>query len=630
MTKAMALCELAWGDQQGFVGISMRRPDIDKTQPGYWTDKMYQWPEDRKAIAKVLEAAETSKRDVYWAPAVFNSRSRSGSSVTTLSSLWADLDEVSPDAIPKQFTPTAIWESSPGRYQALWKLKTPIDAKQHEELNQKLTYALGADKGGWDLAQVLRIPGTHNHKYPDEPEVKLLHLNGHRIDPTQALDDLPDIILAPDDHVELPPRLQTLGKHQSTFNERTRHLLNAKHASVGERSDRLWELECLLAERGLSGPEIVTIVRGTVWNKFRERRDEVRRLLIEAEKALLHAGPTDDVLQVLDQGQESIAPIPWSSFDRTHKPITWLVADIWGANEVGFISGLPKSYKSWFALDLAVSVATGTRFLSTFQARKENVLLIQEEDPKPVLQDRLVKIAAAKGLIDVQRVGNELEILYDLPDNLHIISNQGFALTEDWLEQAERWIIEREIKLAILDPLMMIAGSGFDEFKAFDFMAKVLKPLKRLRAKTQCAITLVHHHLKSSSAGGARDMYGSVALWAWEESALHLQMSTPGKVTAERFSKHALLAPLTVEIGDVSDVWAPRVAMGAETITVLDTLRTMETGGTAEELMGVTGWARDVVMRQLKSAEQTGEAVRAGTQPGGSSGGRPRIVWRAT
>lgn len=623
------LFDLAWRDQSGYVSLSVRDPDRGKDEQGYWVDKMFAWPGDRDKILTYVDKAKTTDKDIYWAPAVFAAESRSSKSVTTIHTLWADLDEVPPESIPKQFAPTAIWESSPGRYQAMWRLRSPLNVSEQQQLNQRLTYALGADKGGWDITQVLRIPGTRNHKYDPAPKVKLLHLNGHRIDAERAINDLPEISTHDVGRDELPEARVVLAQRRDSFNTRIKQLLRAKHAPVGERSDRLWELECLLAERGLSSFEIASVAQATVWNKFRGRHDEVRRLLVEAEKAVGHAGPEteDDVLEPLEE--EQVQPIAWGQFDRTHEPISWLVADVWGASEVGFISGIPKSYKSWVALDLAVSVATGTRFLGSFQSKKNDVILVQEEDPRPVLQDRLVKIAAAKGLVDVRKVGREIEIYYDLPDNLHVISNQGFTLTEEWLEQLERWIIERDAKLVVLDPLMMIAGEGFDEFKAFDFMQKVLKPLKKLRAHTKAAIVLVHHHLKASTQGGARDMYGSVALWAWEESALHLQLPAPGRITAERFSKHSLLKPLTIEVGDVSEMWSPIVSVGANATGLLDLLGTMEGGATVEELMEIMGSGRDAITRQLKQAEQQGVVNQEGNRPGQGKG-RRATVWNTS
>src|SRR5690606_1870011 len=82
--------------------------------------------------------------------------------------LWADLDEADPRTCA--IKPTIAIESSPGRFAGLWL----VDAPMTEEINRRLTYFLGADKSGWDLTQVLRVPGTNNYKYNSNPRVRIL------------------------------------------------------------------------------------------------------------------------------------------------------------------------------------------------------------------------------------------------------------------------------------------------------------------------------------------------------------------------------------------------------------------------------------------------------------------------
>ena len=38
----------------------------------------------------------------------------------------------------------------------------------------------------------------------------------------------------------------------------------------------------------------------------------------------------------------------------------WLIDQLWTAHAVGIIGGTPKSYKTWLALEIAVSVASGS------------------------------------------------------------------------------------------------------------------------------------------------------------------------------------------------------------------------------------------------------------------------------
>lgn len=634
LATALDLCELTWGERDGYVCLAIRDQRLEKGDPGYWKDLTFKWPDEKRRIGIALDKAKTAEKDVYWAPAVFSAPMRSAEAVVRTDMLWADLDEADPHNFPKHLKPTAVWESSPGRYQAVWKLDREIPVRMQQKLNRQLTYAIGADRGGWDLTQVLRIPGTANHKYPDQPKVRLEYLNGRTYDPVEMQADLPETedVAATDNDTtgitDLDP-LQILRRYR--IRGRARSLLRSTQARKGDRSERLWELECLLAEAGMQAKEIAAVVRASVWNKFKGRNNELKQLYAEAQKAVAHTGhPTPDdggqlELEVVDS-DDDVGPMGWREFDLDHKPIRWRVADVWAEAEVGFISGPPKSYKSWITLDLAVSVATGSRFLGTFQSRKGNVLLIQEEDPRVVLQDRLSKIGAARGMIRAS-VDDEdqLDLLYDLPENLYIISNQGFTITDEWLDLLEQWIKDNNICMVILDPLFMVA-EGFDEFKAFEVMA-ALKPLKRLRARTGVSIVVVHHHTKSSDKGGAAAMYGSVALWAWEEAAMHLSVVGLGKVVAERFSKHALLSPVTIEVHDTDAGWTPTVRSGSGGgDNLVDLLSTMESGGTIDEIAQIAGLGRDAVQRHLNRLEEEGKITKEKDQSPGP--GRKKLLYR--
>src|SRR5205823_123867 len=81
--------------------------------------------------------------------------------------------------------------SSPGRLQAYWGLTQPLPPAHAEQLNRRLSRAIGADSSGWDLTQLLRIPGTRNWKYPDAPVVSVLARTGQRYDPAVLAGLLP-------------------------------------------------------------------------------------------------------------------------------------------------------------------------------------------------------------------------------------------------------------------------------------------------------------------------------------------------------------------------------------------------------------------------------------------------------
>src|SRR6266542_3373822 len=74
----------------------------------------------------------------------------------------------------------------------------------------------------------------------------------------------------------------------------------------------------------------------------------------------------------------------------------WLVEELWTEQAVGILGGEPKCCKSFLALDVAVSVASGAACLRQSLVRRRGpVLLFPAEDSLAVVRQRLEGIAAA-------------------------------------------------------------------------------------------------------------------------------------------------------------------------------------------------------------------------------------------
>lgn len=196
--------------------------------------------------------------DVYFTPNLFGQPQRRKEYMLDSCWLYADLDKVDPYELPRDVRPTVAWESSPGRYQGLWELPKELTCESHSRINKQLTYHLGADHSGWDATQVLRIPGTRNHKYPDKPRVRLLWerdrvVRQMKLRPLPSESDrLPQLVVVDRDNLPLWLKAK----------------LRAKVAT-GDRSKVLWRIECGLIEAGLTVDEVFSLVHGTVWNKFK-------------------------------------------------------------------------------------------------------------------------------------------------------------------------------------------------------------------------------------------------------------------------------------------------------------------------------------------------------------------------
>jgi hypothetical protein len=77
----------------------------------------------------------------------------------------------------------------------------------------------------------------------------------------------------------------------------------------------------------------------------------------------------------------------------------WLIEGLWSDQAVGILGGEPKSCKSFLALDLAVSVASGAPCLRRFAVQRTGpVLLFPAEDSLAVVRRRLEGICSAAGV----------------------------------------------------------------------------------------------------------------------------------------------------------------------------------------------------------------------------------------
>jgi len=188
----------------------------------------------------------------------------------------------------------------------------------------------------------------------------------------------------------------------------------------------------------------------------------------------------------------------------------WLVEGLWSERAVGIVGGEPKVCKSFLALDMAVSVASGRPFLRRFAVQRPGpVLVFAAEDPLHVVRARLLGIACAAGV--------PFEKL-----DVHVITVPKLRLDdgEDRRRLSETVALLRP-RLLVLDPFVRL--HRIDENVAAD-VAPLLESLRSLERRFELAVVLVHHSRKG--AGGMRGgqaLRGSSELHAWGDSNLYLR-----------------------------------------------------------------------------------------------------------
>lgn len=196
------------------------------------------------------------------------------------------------------------------------------------------------------------------------------------------------------------------------------------------------------------------------------------------------------------------------------KPIdlSWLIEEFWGEECVGFLTGHPKSNKSWLSLDMALSVASGTPCLGRFAVpRPGPVLMYAAEDHLDTVRTRLVGLCASRGL-----PWADLDV--------HVITEPVVRLDriEDQ-ERLRRTLDQVRPRALFLDPLVRVYGD-VDENSAQE-VSRFLSYLRALQREYRMAVVLVHHARKAQAGvhQAGQSLRGSGDLYAWVDELVSLR-----------------------------------------------------------------------------------------------------------
>lgn len=316
-----------------------------------WKDHMF----ERSELNEVhLFIFKNTDKDVYFCPHGFSQPRRLAKYAVPPRALWADLDEADPREILVE--PTVAIQSSPGRYVGLWTL----DETMTPELNRALTYKLGADKGGWDFSQVLRVPGTFNHKYNNDPKVKLLWDDG----PTWTVRKIEKLI----GKVEIKTKTygdaaEVFKKYESKLPASIRRKLIGEDKPMGgvDRSKVGYGLQRKLIEVGMSVEEATAIFSGCPWNKHAEKARGDEQLEREFTKILDEKLGGGEV-EVIDRHEEVFDDLMlWgqSLENVQEEKVDWVWPDILARGEITLLDGDPGIGKSYWTHLFCVQLCNG-------------------------------------------------------------------------------------------------------------------------------------------------------------------------------------------------------------------------------------------------------------------------------
>ena len=184
----------------------------------------------------------------------------------------------------------------------------------------------------------------------------------------------------------------------------------------------------------------------------------------------------------------------------------WLIQGLWPADAYGVLAAQEKAGKTWAALDLAVSVATGRPWLDHFACPNPGpVLVFLGEGGERATVRRIEAIAASKG-VDPDQLADQLRLCFRVPR----LAAPG-AGSELAAIQAE--LAEHPAALIVLDPLYL-AAAGASGSNLYD-MGAVLQAIQGVCQQAGCALLVVTHWNKTGDGRGADRISGAgPAAWA--------------------------------------------------------------------------------------------------------------------
>lgn len=193
-----------YGDNMGKVYVPTLLKIKDENGDRVWEKRHFFWPANRQAIKDHIEGS-ADRGDVYICPSLFKANNVKKEGFKSSNVVWVDFDGNYTGNFRGLPQPNLVVQSSVGnRAHCYWKLDhTNTDSVLLEDLNKRLAIYLETDDSGWDCTQLLRPPGTINHKR--ELPVHVVSLQGEPV-PLNEFDFLQKIELTKVNHdpIEFP------------------------------------------------------------------------------------------------------------------------------------------------------------------------------------------------------------------------------------------------------------------------------------------------------------------------------------------------------------------------------------------------------------------------------------------
>ncbi len=221
--------------------------------------------------------------------------------------------------------------------------------------------------------------------------------------------------------------------------------------------------------------------------------------------------------KAISEGLPVVSPltvVSGAELSVEHPDNKWLVRSLLPSSSCVFLIAEPKVGKSYAALDIALSVASGRKcFGSLLVEHTGDVAYVAAEDADWILGERLSGIARAKNCStdDLKKV--------------HIIGrSNGISLDdEESFAKLRASLLDIRPKLVVLDPLaQLLCRTNESNAKQ---MAQVLRGVRSLQTELDCTVLITHHTRKDGKGSINARSRGSSMVASWWDGCLLMEKS---------------------------------------------------------------------------------------------------------
>ncbi len=298
----------------------------------------------------------------------------------------------------------------------------------------------------------------------------------------------------------------------------------------------------VLKRRGLTIPEVTAFLKP--WADKHEYADRIGPLVEDLFRRYPATAPTGAFVP----GSGKTLSI--AEFLKEPEAIEWICPPYFPKRGIGFVAGLPETYKTWALIDLAVECASANPglWLGRYPVRAGRVLFVDQERFKGETQRRFRAVIQGKGLA-FEEFGDRLGVRCDM--NLRLDMPLSVAAFRQELETTRP-------DLVIIDSFATVQSAENGDRSGAQ---AVMERVKEFRKEFGCTVIFIEHESKNAfmpdedEPPSAIRMLGSVGKLAAAEFALTVRRhdSRTCFVYHTKSTMAEAAAPMLVQVRDLDD-----------------------------------------------------------------------------